>query len=135
MFCKTTFSYLKKVNRTRNYVLKYNLYICFLIKQTLPISCKKIVIAEEIKEASRNSYIFLDVHLGRYNCAKFHNWMICLISFGKGAIFRHHPSVNSLKKANHEQGQQLIKYKTNYEELVILFWNLVNVLENIRNQF
>ena len=38
---KTIFRYSEKVNRIRNYVSKYNLYVYFLIKQNLLISVQK----------------------------------------------------------------------------------------------
>ena len=46
MFIKKIFKHSKKVKRTKNYVLKCNLY--FLVKQDLLLSGKKILMAAKL---------------------------------------------------------------------------------------
>ena len=50
MFIKKTFKELKKVERVRNYALKCNLYLCFLIQEKFLISGAKMLMSAELKE-------------------------------------------------------------------------------------
>ena len=43
MFIKIIFQNVKKVKRIANYVPKFNLYLDFLIQQTLPISSEEML--------------------------------------------------------------------------------------------
>ena len=58
MIIKTTFKDSKKIKIIRNYVLKCNLYLYFLIKHKLLISVEKMLIPADPKGMSRNLYIF-----------------------------------------------------------------------------
>ena len=49
MFIKTTFKDSKKVKRIRNYVLKCNLYLYFMIRKDLLISSEKMLMPAEVK--------------------------------------------------------------------------------------
>ena len=49
IFIKTTFKVSKKVKRIRNYVLKCNLYLYFLIQQKFLISGEKMLMSAELK--------------------------------------------------------------------------------------
>ena len=49
MFTKTTFKDSKTVKRTRNYILKCNLYQYFLISQKLLTFGEKILMSAELK--------------------------------------------------------------------------------------
>ena len=53
MFIKTTFKDSKKVKRTRNYVLKYNQYLYFLIQQKLLISGEKMLMLARLKGCAK----------------------------------------------------------------------------------
>ena len=48
MFIKTTFKDSKKVKGIKNYVLKCNLYLHFLIQQKLLISAKKMLMSTKL---------------------------------------------------------------------------------------
>ena len=50
MFIKTTFKGSRKVKRIRNYVLKFNLYLFFLILQKLLIFGEKALMPAEFKK-------------------------------------------------------------------------------------
>ena len=47
-FIKTSFKDSRKAKRIRNYVLKYNIYLYFLILQNLLISSEKMLMSAEV---------------------------------------------------------------------------------------
>ena len=49
MFIKTILKDSRKVRRIRNYLSKWNLYLYFLLKQSLPISGKKMLMSVELE--------------------------------------------------------------------------------------
>ena len=49
-FIKQTFKDSRKAKRITNYVLKFNLYLHFLISQSLLISGEKMLIVAEVRE-------------------------------------------------------------------------------------
>ena len=49
MFIKVTFQDSKKIKIIRNYVLKRNLYLYFLIEQNLLISIEQMLMLAELK--------------------------------------------------------------------------------------
>ena len=49
MFIKTIFKDSRKVNRTRNYVRRCNLYLYFLLSQNLLIFAEKMLMSAELK--------------------------------------------------------------------------------------
>ena len=58
MFIRKTFRDSKIVERIRNYVLKCNLYLYFLILQKLLIFGEKILMSAELRGVSRVLYAF-----------------------------------------------------------------------------
>ena len=58
MIVQTIFKDSKKFKRIRNYVLKCNLYLYFLIKQNILISVEKMLIPADPTGMTRNLYIF-----------------------------------------------------------------------------
>ena len=87
MFIKTTFKGSKRVKRIRNYALKCNLYLYFLIKQRLLISGEKMLILAELKWCIKWFMCCLDLSWVKYNCVKFHQWRICVTDFREGDLF------------------------------------------------
>ena len=59
MFIKTIFKESKKVKRIRSYVLKFNVYLYFLIKQKLLISVEKMLVSAEFKRGCMSHDLFI----------------------------------------------------------------------------
>ena len=51
------------------------------------ISCEKILMSAELKRYVTWFIYFLDLLWGRYNCAKFHHWRICVTDFRERGLF------------------------------------------------
>ena len=92
MFIKRIFKDSKNVKRIRNYVSRFNLYLYFLIYQNLLISGEKSLISAEPKVCVTWFMYFLNHLLLRYECAKFHHYMMYVTDFlGRGWPFCHSP--------------------------------------------
>ena len=64
---KITVKKSRKVKRVRNYVLKWNFYLCFPILQKLVISGEKMLMSAKIKGCVTWLLYFLDILYVRYN--------------------------------------------------------------------
>ena len=101
IFLKTTFKDSKKVKGIRNYWLKRNLYLDFLIQQKLLISGGKMLMSAGLKGCVTWFICFLDVLYLRYNWAKFHHFTIGVPDFKEKDLFGP-PTVISSKKTHPE---------------------------------
>ena len=79
-----TFKDLKEVGRTRNYVLKCNIYPYFLIQQKLLIFGEKMLMLAEIKGCVTWFMCFLYLLYVRYNCTKFHHCRVSVTDCREG---------------------------------------------------
>ena len=86
MFLIKIYKNSRKVKINRNYVSKYNPYLCFLMKQNLLISDEKMLMPKELKGSVTWFIYFLDLLWIRYNCTKFHHFRICVTKFREGAL-------------------------------------------------
>ena len=98
---KTTSKDSEIVKRIRNYVLKWNLYLHFLIKQKLLISGAKMLMPAEIKVCITWFIYFWYLLSMSYNCAKFHHCRICVTNFREEGPFLP-PSMSSSEKTHPE---------------------------------
>ena len=93
LFIKPTIRDSKKVKKIKNYVLKCNLYLYFLIKQKFLISCEKKLMSPVLKECVTWFTCFVDLLQLKYNCAKFHHCRICATDVREGGLFCPHFSI------------------------------------------
>ena len=88
MYKKTTFKGSKKGKIIRNYILKYNLYLYFLIffrRKKADVSRK-----QGVCHVIYIFFVFLDLLKVNYNLVKFQHCRICVTEFREGDI-REHP--------------------------------------------
>ena len=88
MFIKTIFKDLNTVKQDRNFLLKCNPYLYFLIQQKLIIFCEKILITAEINRCVTWFMYLLDLIYVRFKCAKFNHSRIYVIYFREAALKR-----------------------------------------------
>ena len=88
MFITKTFKDSKKAKRIRISILKFVLYLYFLIQEKLLISGDKMLISAEIKRCVSWFICFLNFLYVRYNCVKFQNCRLCVTDFREQAFFR-----------------------------------------------
>ena len=73
--------------KNRNYVLKWNLYLYFLVLQKLLILGEKFLMSAELKGCVTWFMYILDPLQLRYNCSKFHHCGKCVAHFIEGGLF------------------------------------------------
>ena len=83
-FIKEIFKDLRKTKRVRNYLLKCNLYLYFLMQQNFPISGEKMLMSAEARECLTWFMYLLDLIQARYCCANFHHCRNCVSNFREG---------------------------------------------------
>ena len=138
MFIKRIFKDSKNVKRIRNYVSRFNLYLYFLIYQNLLISGEKSLISAEPKVCVTWFMYFLNHLLLRYECAKFHHYMMYVTDFlGRGWPFCHSPPPHIREQPQKGpswiglKGAQKTLKQISGQQVICLLWK---VLQRLRGQ-